>query len=202
MPRLLFARPPADETEERKVHKLAGSRHAPADWIRRAQIIELSWTHIRVPAIAAKLGCSPKTARYWVQRFTRQGLDGLADRLGAGRKPRITEAERSRIVELARKPPPGRLVRDSGGELSAADESAPGVWTLDSLTEVLRGEGIDIHRSQVRRILLRENVRWRHPRSWTTSDDPEFVPKGRGSWGTTPTRRRIPRSSAATNWAR
>lgn len=47
MPRLLFARPPADETEQCKVLKLAGARHAPADWIHRAQIIELSWTRMR-----------------------------------------------------------------------------------------------------------------------------------------------------------
>jgi hypothetical protein len=38
------------------------------------------------------------------------------------------------------------------------------MWTLDSLTEVLRGQGMNIHRSQVQRILLKENVRWRHLR--------------------------------------
>ena len=58
MPKLLFARPPADAVEERKIRKLAGARHAPADWIRRAQIIALSWDGLRVPAIAQALGCS------------------------------------------------------------------------------------------------------------------------------------------------
>ena len=42
MPKLLFARPPADAVEERKIRKLAGARHAPADWTCRAQIIALS----------------------------------------------------------------------------------------------------------------------------------------------------------------
>jgi hypothetical protein len=42
MPKLLFARPPVDAVEERKIRKLAGARHAPADWIRRAQMIVLS----------------------------------------------------------------------------------------------------------------------------------------------------------------
>jgi hypothetical protein len=37
MPTLLFARPPLDATEERQVRRLAGSRHAPGDWIRRAK---------------------------------------------------------------------------------------------------------------------------------------------------------------------
>jgi hypothetical protein len=64
MPKLLFARPPLDAVEERKIRKLAGARHAPADWIRRAQIIALSWDGWRVPAIAAALGGSQKAVRY------------------------------------------------------------------------------------------------------------------------------------------
>src|SRR3954464_44368 len=42
MPKLLFARPPVDAVEERRIRKLTGARHAPADWIRRAQIIALT----------------------------------------------------------------------------------------------------------------------------------------------------------------
>lgn len=37
--------------------------------------------------------------------------------------------------------------------------------------------GIEVRRSQVRRILLREGVRWRNTRPWAESADPEFVPK-------------------------
>jgi transposase len=99
-------------------------------------------------------------------------------------------------------PPPGRLVRDGAGELSAADATGAAVWTLDALTAAARAAGIDIARSQVRRILLAEGVRWRRPRSWATSPDPEFGPKERGSWTTTPTRRRTPRSSPPTSSAR
>src|SRR4051795_6113758 len=87
MPKLLFARPPVDAVEERKIRKLAGARHAPADWIRRAQIIALSWNGLRVPAIAEALGCSPKAVRYRLARFAADGLDGLGDPPGAGRHP-------------------------------------------------------------------------------------------------------------------
>src|SRR3954470_22454835 len=76
MPKLLFARPPVDAVEERKIRKLAGARHAPADWIRRAQIIALSWDGLRVPAIAAALGCGPKAVRHRLARFAADGLDG------------------------------------------------------------------------------------------------------------------------------
>jgi hypothetical protein len=101
MPKLLFARPPLDAVEERKIRKLAGARHAPADWIRRAQIIALSWDGLRVPAIAEALGCSQKAVRYRLYRFAAEGLDGLGDRPGAGRKPRIGQAQRSRLIASA-----------------------------------------------------------------------------------------------------
>ena len=193
MPKLLFARPPVDAVEERKIRKLAGARHAPADWIRRAQMIALSWDGLRVPAIAAALGCSQKAVRYRLARFAADGLDGLGDRPGAGRRPRISQDQRSQLIALVASPPPGRLERDGAGELSAADATGPAVWTLDALTAAARAAGIGIARSQVRRILLADGVRWRRPRSWATSPDPEFGPKERGSWTTTPTRRRRPR---------
>jgi transposase len=202
MPKLLFARPPVNAVEERKIRKLAGARHAPADWIRRAQMIVLSWDGRRVPAIAETLGCSQKAVRERLARFATEGLDGLGDRPGAGRKPRISQEQRSQLIALVASPPPGRLARDEAGELVAADAAGPAVWTLDALTAAARAVGIDIARSQVRRILLAEGVRWRRPRSWATSADPDFGPKERGSWTTTRTHRRTPRSSPPTSSAR
>src|SRR3954453_21660864 len=117
MPKLLFARPPADAVEERKIRKLAGARHAPADWIRRAQMITMSWGGLRVPGIAAAPGCSPKAVRDRLARFTADGLDGLGDRPGAGRTPRIGQAERSQLSALVANPPPGRRGRADAGEL-------------------------------------------------------------------------------------
>jgi transposase len=193
MPKFLYARPPADPEEERKVRKLAGARHAPGDWILRARMIVASWRGLHTTAIAAELGCHPQTVRERLERFNAEGLDGLGDRPIPGRPPRLTEDERSVIIALARGDPPGRLVRGPDGALGAAEEAGPPTWTLDSLTEVAREKGIEVHRSQVRRILLREGVRWRHTHSWATSTDPEFAPKGRRSSGSTPTRRRAPR---------
>lgn len=202
MPKLLFARPPTDAEEEQKVRKLARSRHAPADWIMRAKMIVASWEGKRTSAIAAELGCHMQTVRERLQRFNDEGLNGLGDRPGAGRKRRITEAERGRIIALARARPPGRPQRTAGGDLVATDEAGPAQWTLDTLTEAAQAEGIQIQRSQVRRILLREKVRWRHTHTWATSQDPDFAPKGRRSSSSTPTRRRAPRCSAPTNWVR
>jgi transposase len=189
MPKRLCARPPQDATEERQIRKLAGSRHAPGDWIRRAQMIARSWDGRRTAAIAAELGCHPQTVRERLVRFNAAGLDGLGDRPGAGRRRRLTEAERSTVLALVATPPPGRLLRDGDGELAVRDEAGAAHWTLDALTAAARERGITIGRSQVRRIFLAEHLRWRQPRSWATSHDPDFSPKGRRSSRSTPAHR-------------
>jgi transposase len=189
----LYARPARGPDEERKIRKLVGARHAPADWIIRARMIALSWAGKHVTAIAAELGCHPKTVRVRLHRFNAEGLDGLGDRPISGRPPRLTEDERSAIIALARSDPPGRPVPGPDGALEAADEAGPPEWTLDTLTAAARDRGIDVHRSQVRRILLAEGVRWRGVRSWAHSTDPDFAPKGPRSSSSTPTRRRTPR---------
>jgi transposase len=193
VPKFLRARPPLDDSESKKIRRLAGARHAPADWSERARIIALSWDGQGVPAIAAETGCHQNTVRRWLHRFNTAGIDGLGDRPGAGRKRRITEAQRSAIIALARSVPPGRLDRDAAGELSAGDEHGPGQWSLDTLAQAARDAGIQIGRSQVRRILLAEKVRWRRTRSWATSTDPESALKGPASWSSTPPRRPAPR---------
>ena len=125
MPKFVRARPPLDDGEARKIRQLAGARHAPADWIERARIVALSWDGLAVPAIAAGVGCHENTVRRWLHRFNAEGIDGLGNRPGAGRRRRIAEAERSAIIALARSVPPGRLLRDGAGELSAEREDGP-----------------------------------------------------------------------------
>jgi transposase len=199
MPRLIFARPPQDQVED-YIRKLARSRYGPAHLILRARIIAASWQGQRAPAIADSLICHPQALRKDIKRFNKQGIEGLADRLGAGRKPRLTEEERSKIIALVCTPPPGKLVR-SGETLAAQDQEGEAHWTLDALTAAARGRGVTVGRSQVRRILLAEGVRWRGVRTWTQSTDPDFGPKGRQSSPSTPNRPMGRRSSALTSWA-
>jgi transposase len=178
----LYARPPTDPAEERTLRRLASARHAPASLIQRARIITASWDGASVPELAQRLGCHPKTVYKWLHRFNQaHGIDGLADLPRPGLPRRIGEHERGRIIALARSQPPGRL--HQGGEgLGAPDQpEAPAHWTLDTLTEAAQAEGIRVGRSQVRRILSSERVRWRRTRSWATSTDPDFAPNGRRS---------------------
>jgi len=188
MPKLLCARAAVDAEEERKVRKLAASRHAPGDWIRRARMVARSWDGLRTGAIAAELRCHPQTVRERLIRFNAAGLDGLGDRPGAGRKRRLTEAERGLVLALARRTPPGRLLPQREGLPVAEDETKEAHWTLDALVAAAGERGIIVGRSQVRRIFRVEGKRWRRTRSWAESRDPDFGPKGRSSSPSTPPR--------------
>jgi transposase len=186
----LYARQPADPAEERTLCRLASARHAPASRIQRARIVSASWDGVGVAELAQRLGCHPKTVYKWLHRFNADGLDGLTDLPRPGLPRRISEHERGRIIQLARTEPPGRHQQGGEGLLAPAQPEAPAHWTLDALAQAAQAEGIRVGRSQVRRILLSERVRWRRTRSWVTSTDPEFVPKGRRSSPAPPTRRR------------
>ena len=186
----LYARPSATPAEDRRLRKLAVSRHAPASWIQRAKIITASWDGATVTQVAQSLGCHPKTVSKWLHRFNAAGLDGLADLPRPGAPRRLTEHERGRIIQLAGSEPPGRLQQGGEGLLAPTDPQAPAHWTLDTLAAAAQAEGIRVARSQVRQILISERVRWRPTRSWATSTDPDFVPKGPASSPSTPPRRR------------
>jgi transposase len=188
MPALLHARPPTDPAEEHRLRKLAAARHAPASWIQRACIITGSWDGASVAELAQRLGCHTKTVYKWLHRFNTGGIDALADLPRPGVPRRISEHDRGRIIALARSQPPGRLVQGGEGLQAPADPQAPATWTLDTLAQTAQAEGIRVGRSQVRRILISERVRWRRTRSWATSTDPDFAPKERRSSPSTPIR--------------
>src|SRR5215471_1523716 len=191
MPKILRARPAHDEKEKRWVRKMAGSRHGPADWIVHAKIVARSWDGERVEEVAKALDCSPQTVRRRLHRFNAEGLEGLGDRPKAGRPRRLTTEDDSRIIALARSIPPGKLERLSDGSLDVRDEEGAAQWSLDALAQAAKEAGIQVKRSQIRRICLREGVRWRRTHSWGESTDKDFVPKESRSSVTT---RRLPRA--------
>ena len=203
MPKLLAARPPLDAAEAGQVRRLARSHHAPADWVLHARMIARSWDGLRTAAIAAELDCHPQTVRERFHAFNERGLDGLGMQPGSGRKPRLTEAERSAVIALVGSPPPGRLITYSDGTLAPADRKGGDVsdWSLDALAAAAQVTGIQIGRSQVRRILRKEGVRGRRTPAWSESTAKDFAPQARRSSPATRTRPKMRRPSASTNSA-
>jgi transposase len=119
---------------------------------------------------------------------------------GSGRTPRLTEQERSTLLALVQRPPPGKPTDDLTGALAAPDPQAEPEWTLDTLTTAAQQRGIQVARSQVRRLVRRAGVRWRTTRLWATSTDPDLaprVPQGRSSSRAPPSRPRVRRSAVS-----
>jgi transposase len=199
MPKILRVRAPQDEREEQWVRKLAGSRHGPADWILHARMVVQSWDGQRVEAIAKALGCDAQTVRRRLHRFDAEGIEGLGDHPKSGRPRRLTAEDDSRIIALARQAPPGRLVTRRDGTMVAREEEGETQWSLNALARAAQEAGISIKRSQIRRILFHEKVRWRNTHSWSEPRDKDFVPKGRRSSSITPSHLKDRRPFAPTN---
>jgi len=202
MPKILRVRAPQDEKEERWVRKLAGSRHGPADWIVHARMVTKSWDGERVEAIAQELHCSPQTVRRRLHRFNAEGTLGLGDHPKPGRPRRLTAEDDSKLIVLARQAPPGRLVTQRDGTMVAREEEGEAQWSLNALVRAAQEAGVPVKRSQVRRILLRERVRWRNTHSWSEPRDKDFVPKEQRSSSITPNPLKARRPFAPTNWDR
>lgn len=156
------------EVERTKLEQIARAKTAPVRLVERARIVLLSIAGLTVPTIAAQVGVSEKTARQWIKRFTAAGLAGLDDAPRAGRPPTYAEDAQSLVIAKARSLPP---------KLTDAAMAPTCHWTLDRLTEELHKDGVPIKRSQIRRLLRAEHIKWQKPRTWLESDDPAFAEK-------------------------
>lgn len=66
---------------------------------RRFQIIVLAIEGWTAPAIAQSVGLSRRVCQQWVQRFNREGSEGLRDKPGRGKPPLLTPEEEARLKE-------------------------------------------------------------------------------------------------------
>jgi transposase len=156
--------------ERIKIDRLTHAQTAPVRLARRAHIIALAAQGLTAPQIAQQLQISEKAVRQWLKRFETAGLDGLEDAPRAGRPPTYRPDETNRVIAKARSLPP---------KPALGEEDVPPTchWTLDRLQTELAKEGIAIKRSQIRRLLKAEHIKWQRPRTWLESDDPEFAAK-------------------------
>ena len=156
-------------TEERiKIDRLTHAQTAPVRLARRAHLIALAAQGLTAPQIAQQLQISEKAVRQWLKRFETAGLDGLEDAPRSGRPPTYRPDETNRVIAKARSLPP----KPEQGETPPTCH-----WTLDRLQAELAKEGISIKRSQIRRILKAEQIKWQQPRTWLESNDPQFAEK-------------------------
>ena len=163
----LHLRPLTNE-ERTKIERITHAQAAPVRLVRRARIIHLAATGWSAPTIAAELQQSEKCVRRWIERFNAAGLEGLDDAPRSGRPRTYPEDVYSRVIAKARALPP----KPAEGDVPPTCH-----WTLDRLQTELAKDGMTIKRSQIRRLLQAEHIKWQKPRTWLESTDPDFAEK-------------------------
>ena len=173
-----YVRPLTDD-ERKKIERLTRAQTVPVRLARRARLIALAATGLSVPTIAHQVQQSEKCVRRWIERFNADGVDGLDDAPRSGRPRTYPQDAYSRVIAKARDLPP----KPAEGEVPPTCH-----WTLDRLQAELAKEGVSIKRSQIRRLLKAEHLKWQKPRTWLESTDPDFAEKRGPSSPSTPPR--------------
>ncbi len=93
-----FVRPLGPE-EAQAIGQLVRSRTVPAGIYQRALIVHWSSEGQTPIEIARRLPMKWDNVVKWIRRFNEQGLAGLQERPGRGRKPQIREEQALKVVE-------------------------------------------------------------------------------------------------------
>lgn len=103
----------------------------------RARIVLLRSEGMKQKDVADQLGVSLVTVNKWSQRFEREGLDGLCDRAGRGRKSSIPPSIVQEVIGLATQIPPGRMRARSTREIAAKVGISPAsvrrIWSANDI---------------------------------------------------------------------
>jgi transposase len=158
----------ADEVQT--LERWARTRKGAVRLAERARLLVWSRQGWRVSDLVRMLGWSDPTIRMWIKRFNAQGLEGLKDAPRSGRPPTYTPEQVAEVLAAALTDP-----QTLGLPF--------GSWTLDRLASYLHEQrGIEMQRSRIDELLVREGLRWRTQETWFGDRvDPQFAAK-RGKW--------------------
>jgi len=141
------------------------SKRAKHDATRQRAMILLASATLMSPAeIARMLLTDESHVRKVIHEFNERGLESLSPRYGGGRPRRITTADEQRIIAVAGARP------DTLGVPCTR-------WSLRKLSEHLTGQGIEISRSHLARLLNAAGLSFQRTRSWKASPDPDYEAK-------------------------
>lgn len=96
---------PLGPREAETIQQLIRSRTVPAGLYQRALMIYWSSQGQTPSAIAARLEHKFDNVVKWIRRFNQEGLAGLYERPGRGRKRRLEATDALAVVETALTPP-------------------------------------------------------------------------------------------------
>ncbi|MDP9266228.1 MAG: hypothetical protein M3O91_08965 [Chloroflexota bacterium] len=164
----------------------------PARLHRRYRLIEEVRRGHPLHEAASRAGLNQNSGYLWVPRFNKTGFRGFeTPNNPRGRVPIITSRQLRELVDVALSSP---------AELGLPFTT----WTVRTLTEYCTEHNLipEFTDEWVRRVLRREGLSAQRIRTWKTSTDPLFGPKGGASAPSAKPARRTRRSSVSTSGAR
>lgn len=121
----------------------------------RAEIILLRAQGVKQEEVASRLECSSVKVAKWTSRFRGDGLDGLRDKPGRGRKSSLNPEQVAKVVTEANRPPEGRER-----------------WSVRSMAEAA-----EVSRSTVQRLWKANDLKPHRMEVFKVSNDPHFEEK-------------------------
>ncbi len=124
------------EAEREELHRRVD---APTTSMRdslRARIVLRRTAGISQAQVAEELGVSRPCVNKWSQRFEREGLAGLRDQKGRGRRPSISPDKIEQVIIRATQPPPPRKrwsVRTMARAVGMSPDSVQRIWRANDI---------------------------------------------------------------------
>jgi transposase len=105
------------------------------DSLRAAIVLQRAEGNKQVQ-VAEELDVSVACVNKWSQRFEREGLEGLQDRSGRGRRPSIPPRKVERVITQATRPPKPRkrwTVRTMARDVGISPDSVHRIWRANDI---------------------------------------------------------------------
>ena len=145
----------ADEVVARELRRRSRAKTGAVQERERAAMVLARLEGLSVTAAAERLGTTAKRVSFWTQRFEAQGLDGLDDKPGRGRKSWLPADKIARVITEATRPPRPRLR-----------------WSLRTMAK-----HAGVSATTVQRLWSRSELKPHVVKTFKLSNDPKFEEK-------------------------
>ena len=125
-----------NDAERMELERRARAATTPKRDGLRARIILARANGLKQEAVAERLGVSQVIVSKWTRRFVENGLSGLVDAPGRGRKPSLPAAKVCKVIETVTQPPKGRTrwsVRSMARAAGISRHSVHQIWRKNDL---------------------------------------------------------------------
>jgi len=124
------------EEEREELERRVRAPSVPKRDSLRAAIVLRRAEGVKQSQVAKELGVSVNCVNRWSQRFEREGLAGLVDRKGRGRRPSIPAHKVAEVIARATQPPkPYKrwTVRTMAREVGISPDSVHRIWKANDI---------------------------------------------------------------------